>query len=719
MSRLRYTLSALSLGLLISSAAVADPSPRIPDAFGSEAVIKPLQRRGDDALSKMNKELQRAVLRRTKSADATLALTDAQMSSLFGIDPAERNPYVEVSLQVAEGFDVKRLEAAGARVRARVGDLVFAAVPLAAVERVAGERTVVAVQSLFAGQRPRPSVAADGLLAEPLQPTTRGGPIDKTFDKRGLTGRGVAVAIIDSGIDWRHPDFLLPDGTTRILAMYDVHDTSYAVSKGQVGCRPPLVAPDGSLQGTVYTRAQINAALAGTGVVGARKDVVGHGTACAGTAAGNGRATANGVPPGTYAGVAPEADLIIVNADTRDDQGIVPFSYQTLGWVTGVAKAAGEPVVISMSYGTQFNTHEGVTPEERALDAAVGEGKPGVVACVSAGNDGQETLHAAARFGPPLPGETFNMSPAVELFVTDPQGATLYACFSALDDWGLQVSALEGSMASANGAPYSWAVWKKNGALSIGSTRNTPVDAALPGQLERQARSNCFQASARTEALYLTLPKGRYVLFGMGTSPSVPSGEFDLYVPGGGASFGKGTVQQRMVGAPAMASNVIAVGAYEFNRGWSSAEGKYVNAAVDIGRIAPYSSPGFRRDGRVKPDIVAPATYTISSLSKDAPRFSGRSDRLFITADGQHVAWKGTSASCPFTAGVIALMLQKNPTLDAAQVRSIITRTARRDEHTGAVPNPQWGWGKLDPTAAINAVPTPAKASPSPSRKGR
>ena len=77
-----------------------------------------------------------------------------------------------------------------------------------------------------------------------------------------------------------------------------------------------------------------------------------------------------------------------------------------------------------------------------------------------------------------------------------------------------------------------------------------------------------------------------------------------------------------------------------------------------------------------------------------------------ITRDGYHIAWQGTSASAPFTAGVIALMLQKNSQLDAEQIRQILKKTARRGKNVGAVPNPSWGWGMIDPAAALAATPS-------------
>ena len=44
---------------------------------------------------------------------------------------------------------------------------------------------------------------------------TRGERVAGEFDRQTLTGKGVVVAIIDTGIDWSHQDFVNPDGTSR------------------------------------------------------------------------------------------------------------------------------------------------------------------------------------------------------------------------------------------------------------------------------------------------------------------------------------------------------------------------------------------------------------------------------------------------------------------------------------------------------------------------
>jgi subtilisin family serine protease len=62
-----------------------------------------------------------------------------------------------------------------------------------------------------------------------------------------LYGEGVLVAVIDSGIDYSHPDFRNEDGTTRIEAIWDQ--------------TIPGSPPAGYDIGTLYTREQINEAL--------------------------------------------------------------------------------------------------------------------------------------------------------------------------------------------------------------------------------------------------------------------------------------------------------------------------------------------------------------------------------------------------------------------------------------------------------------------------
>ena len=197
----------------------------------------------------------------------------------------------------------------------------------------------------------------------------------------------------------------------------------------------------------------------------------------------------------------------------------------------------------------------------------------------------------------------------------------------------------------------------------------------------------------------------------------MPNGKFSFYAPAySKVDFGAGTTKTGMVGSPGNAKNVITVGAFNFRDSWMNMEGGSTLFNMAIGDISDYSSPGGLRlnDKTYKPDIAAPATYTISPLSqtsKPDSRACGGDNMgaglgtRYVTEDGLHIAWSGTSASSPFTAAVIVLMLQKNPRLDAEQVRQILIKSATRGGSVGAVPNPAWGYGMLNPAAAIKNTP--------------
>ena len=90
-------------------------------------------------------------------------------------------------------------------------------------------------------------------------------------------------------------------------------------------------------------------------------------------------------------------------------------------------------------------------------------------------------------------------------------------------------------------------------------------------------------------------------------------------------------------------------------------------------------------------------------MAKDAAQGEG----IQIAPTKQHLVWEGTSASAPYAAGVIALIFQKNPKLDASHIRAILANSASADKFTGSVPNSDWGYGKINIKAALDATPLP------------
>ncbi len=718
-ARLALTGLILGIWLLPAWAGVADdaltPKLSIPYPDNAPGIVHhrrgimatPTGGRGIGATSNASPDLQRLYLQfhPSRGVAAMPAYSASQLAGRYGIVGKDKDPVVGLAIRLAPGATSKMLAGIGATVYFRTGDTVYASAPVSTLAALAESDGVAAIAPTKAAALPRPPAARGAMRVALLELGRGADALHVAFDHAGLTGRGVVVGIVDSGIAWKHQDFRKADGTTRILALWDMTDESWTSSGGKTGSRPPVDAGS-KPPGTLYTQAQINAALRRNGLVNSL-DLAGHGTACAGTAAGNGRATGGGVPAGTYAGVAPEADLVIVRAGAGES--ITNLYYLGTRWIAQTAKTLGEPCVISQSFGSQDNPHDGSSEEEAVMNDIAGAGKPGVVICAAAGNEGRDSFHAAGRFGPKQKGQGDIQSSEIELFVA--KDTELDAYFSGADDWGLVVVGLDKFLVDPAGHPDPMFLYHAGGQMQ-GKIR-TP--AAQPADFDSYFQNiGITQVNGgKEERLAIPLPAGKYVVLGYGAGATVLDGSFDLYLPfTGDASFGSGTDKRYMVASPGNADNVLTVGAYNFRSAWVNADGKQTTYNMVLGSLADYSSPGFRRGGSIKPDLSAPATYMISPLAAGShlgQDDDGHPDTAHITADGFHLAWAGTSAATPYAAGVVALMLQKNPTLDAAQVKAILTQTATHDDFTGSVPNINWGYGKIAPAAALAATPVPRR----------
>lgn len=199
-----------------------------------------------------------------------------------------------------------------------------------------------------------------------------------------LSGRGILIGIVDSGIDYENPDFRNEDGTTRVVSLWDQSITG----------RPP----SGYATGSEYTRDEINAALAEpdrtvrSRIVPSR-DTSGHGTAVAGIAAGNGRGSEGRI----YRGAAPEAELLIVKMGTPRPDGFPRTTELMLGvdYVIRKALELRRPVAVNISFGNTYGSHDGTSLVERFLNDISDTWKN--VICIGSGNEGTTAGHASGR----------------------------------------------------------------------------------------------------------------------------------------------------------------------------------------------------------------------------------------------------------------------------------------------------------------------------------
>ena len=202
-----------------------------------------------------------------------------------------------------------------------------------------------------------------------------------------LTGRGVLIAIIDSGIDYTHPDFIYPNGQTKIVRLWD--------QENQQGS-----PPEGYLFGTEYTNVEINEAIANNDT-SLSIDSLGNGTLTAGMAAGLGTVST------TFRGVAPNAELIVVklkpilNVYTGDR---IYYSnvdlMAAIDYAQKVSQQLGAPLVINLSVGGRFGNYSDTT----LLNALRIQLRRAQVVVSGAGDDGNADVHYSGRFS--VNGET-------------------------------------------------------------------------------------------------------------------------------------------------------------------------------------------------------------------------------------------------------------------------------------------------------------------------
>ncbi len=504
---------------------------------------------------------------------------------------------------------------------------------------------------------PPPRVESVRERGKGSEPIVRGG-VD------GLTGKGVLVAVVDTGIDYHNPDFIDAMGgqpSSRLLAYWDTLDDSFDHSGGSVGSRPPFSYPNKASIGTIYTREQLTAELRSSTPRNPEPDAEGHGTACAALAAGNGR-----LSDGRYPGVAPGADLIGVRIGSGPQLENVFLLGAICDWLEQVARREGRPLVISCSFGSQEGGHDGFRIEERELDARFPVTAKGRAVCVAAGNEDEDGLHARVEFG--------RSQAHRELAWVAVPGA------------------------------------KRRGPKAAEMT--VYVDGAAPDAVEIRGQgaklvTKYIHPLSRSTVMQIDVPaEGKLELSYKGGRTAVADAY--VYGEGGRVQFtDRLAATGQLIGSPGLARNAITVGSYDFNDGFTFLDGPgRLNvfpggkpAEMEVGAISAYSSHGYSRRGDTKPDLASPGEYFTVPAVKATDRRGLPRD-----ASGKFTIFNGTSAATPYVAGVVALMLERNPGLTLGEIKDLLHKHATKDKWVGAAPNAAWGYGKLDLEAVKNVL---------------
>lgn len=501
------------------------------------------------------------------------------------------------------------------------------------------------------------------------------------------TGEGVLACVIDSGIDYDHPDFIDDSGNSRIVSIWDqTFDTD-----GQApGDRHPALFDGGNSfdYGTEYHASEIESGGLST------EDKDGHGTHVAGTVGASGNAD----PAGKHKGMAPGVNYLIVKAGNG--------GFSTTNIVNGlrfcdrVADQKGVPMVANMSLGGHSGPHDGTSSQALAVDEIVGDGSAsGRAVVVSAGNEGGRQIHTSTSISAST-SETVgieissytaqsgsgNDNFAAQIWFSRDLNATATVTTPNGETVTVAPGETKNNIVTANDGAVSMYNYRdtRNGDRAIRLIATDPTDSNVPtpGTWTIELKNNSSS----------TLSVNGWVSdFRIGAGPKIVQ-----YVGGDTEST---------VSIPGTATHAITVGSFMHRWRWTDTDGDVNRRPASENRsglISEFSSEGPRRDGpsnAYKPEITAPGQNVISARSQDAPISPN-----FAVAGDMHTIKQGTSMSAPVVAGSVALLLEKDPTLTASEIKDLLTETADQDGFTGSTPNPEWGYGRLDVLEAMTKL---------------
>ncbi len=487
-------------------------------------------------------------------------------------------------------------------------------------------------------------------------------------------GEEVIVGIYDTGIDFRHPDFIDENGYSRILYLWDQTD-----SQGP--------APSGfNYYGTEYLQTEINDEIDGTPTGYIRQtDVHGHGTHVAGIAAGNG--TGLGIETPVYIGMAPKADLIVVKGGDGefDNSQII----DGMNYIFKRAKSLDRPVVVNLSLGSQEGPHDGTSAIEKAISNFLWDPSRAVV--VAAGNSGNQKIHAKVDL-------TEQQNEASVTFDITSNSADEYD-FINFDIWYSGSQEIEFSVKTSTGEII--------GPVATGKQATWPsvrkmvrIDNAHGGLSPLNNDHHLwFQLSDFRGDVTDDFPQGRWQLTFKGDPGTIHLWIYEMSETIDAAFSDEDAVQSHLIASPGNANFAITVGAHVSRTSHPNLNiEKPVRVTAERGELASFSSPGPTRTGGAKPEMTAPGQKIVAPLSADISSWPGDGN---VTPDSLYRGWQGTSMSAPHVTGLVALMFEADPMQTSSDIKTRLIQSCRTDANTGEVWNALWGYGKVDAEAAM------------------
>lgn len=547
------------------------------------------------------------------------------------------SPGITVFLHCDETAELDHLSGDNIQVNAEKGPIRTALLPLGMLDRLAEESAVSYIS---------PSL--------PLYPLMDVAPskvqLPQFRQNTGLTGKGVIIGVVDTGIDARHRAF-----RERILRIREQ-------SRHHQNGRWELHTQE--FRGSELTRSC---------------DTKGHGTHVAGIAAGRDE---------TFGGVAPEAELVIVKTELNSG-----FIAEGVRYIFDVARELGRPAVVNLSLGGHSDPHDGSDGLSQIIDQQSGEGR---IVCCAAGNEANDNIHAQTQI--PQNGDPYT----IRFFVPSTSGETAIT-LAALNGWYSGQDEMEVAVQSPSTVRTAYQGIRKEENVSYASVYTLPdadVRISTPAA-NLQNRDHSFRIELRSpQGSHVPVTPGVWKLWVRGRH--INKGRVDVWAldnsPRANVIFIDSVSDSLKIGSPGASHRAITVASYTTKVEWRDIDGNPRRTKLPVNDISEFSSEGPLRDGTQKPDVAAPGAFITSCQSDDAapPRWR--------QINPHYVNFEGTSMSSPFISGIVALLLERDPKLSPERIKALFQVSSSIPGHPEGTFHPKWGFGLINAFSLTDAL---------------
>lgn len=600
---------------------------------------------------------------------------------------AQNTTYISTLIQVQPGFNETPLKTLGAQIGTKAGEIWTVQVPL---QQVKNFTQVNGIKYIDMDQ----PVA---MAMDTARKMTRVDSVHKGYNlPQAYSGKNVVVGIIDLGFDYTHPT---------------LYDTAYAKYRVKRVWEEKTIGtpPSGFAYGAEFADS--------ASIITKAYDVNNftHGAHVAGIAGGSGAGGSAGNST-RYRGMAYNSDLVLVSINPTSAYWLstgMADMLDGMNYIYNYAASVSKPAVANLSWGNPLGPRDGNSLFSQACDNLTG---PGKIFGISGGNNGPNRLHIQKTFT--------NSDSVVRTGLTFPSG--LGENRNWVDVWGdtsqpfrMRFSLYNGfntrvdssAVISLDNSTHQINLKGTNGdtCFITVSTIMSEFNAKPHMLIQVYSRANnqlilSLMGKSGTVDMWQGLVKDASGYYGSFTKPYPWATQGDLIMQCSDMSCSK---------------SAIAVASYNSKPAIVNVSGGTVNygSTYPKGAISAFSSHGPSADGRIKPNITGPGMMVVSSISSLDPEY--KSTGLYYNRvvseytsaiNGNtyaYAALQGTSMSGPAVSGIIALLLEANPTLSPQQVMNILSLSAITDANTGIIPpggTNTWGAGKVNAYKAMQLV---------------